>query len=78
MMLKETNHARPPLRDRFKLSPLPWSTSPNKTTIWKNSCAKRIQTLILKRKTKKAPALREGTKKGQKKAKPQASQNDRT
>ena len=73
-MLKETNHARLPLRDRFKLSPLPWSASPSKTKIWKSTCAKRTQKLTLRRKTRKAPALREETKKGT----PQVDQNDKT
>ena len=77
MTLKETNHARPPLRGRFKLSPLLWSASPNKTMTWKNSCAKRMQTLILRWKTKKAPVPREGTKKGWKVATPQVDQNDK-
>ena len=69
-MFKKTNHTQPPSRDRFKLLPLPWSTSPSKTMIWKSNCAKRMQGLTLKRKTKKALALREGTKKGQKVAMP--------
>ena len=46
--------------------------------IWKSSYAKRTQGLALKRKIKKAPALREGTKRGRKVAMPQADQNDRT
>ena len=36
-----------------------------------------MQTLILRRKTKKAPVLREGTKKGRKVAMLQADQNDK-
>ena len=37
-----------------------------------------MQQWIPKRKTKKAPALREGTKKVRKGATPQAGQNDKT
>ena len=76
-MFKGTNHAQSPSRDRFKLSLLPWSASPSKIMIWKSSCAKRTQALILRRKTKKALALREGTKKGWRVAMPQADQKDR-
>ena len=75
---RDTNHAQPPSRDRFKLSPLPWNTSPSKTMIWKSNCVKRTQGITHKKKTKKVPTPRERTKRGQKVAIPQVDQNNRT
>ena len=71
-MFKETNHAQPPSKGRFKPSLPPCSASSSKTMIWKSSYAKRTQGLTLRRKTKKVLMLKEGTKKGWKVAMPQA------
>ena len=58
--------------------PLLWNASLSKTMIWKSSYVRRTQGITLRRKTKKVPTLKEGTKRGRKVAMPQADQNDRT
>ena len=77
-MFRETNHARLLSRDKFILSPLPWNASPSKTMIWKSNYVKRTDGITLKKRTNKAPALREETKRGRKVAMPLADQNDMT
>ena len=67
-----------PWRGRSKPSRQQWNVSQNRIMIWKSSCVKGTQDITLKRRTKKAPALREDTKRGQKVAIPLVGQNDRT
>ena len=46
--------------------------------IWKSNYIRGMRGITLRRRTKKAPVLREETKRGQKVGMPLAGQNDRT
>ena len=67
-----------PWRGKSKPSQQQWKISPNRLMIWKSNCVKGMGGITLRRRTKKAPALREETKRGQKVGMPLAGQNDRT
>ena len=60
-MFREMNHARRPLRDKYRPSPWLWNASLSRTMIWKSSCAKGMRDMPTRKKTKKVPMLSDET-----------------